>query len=385
MVEYCAVFIVDNEQIVTDYYYRDYKSSLKRRIMGLEGTYDYMPITTLKHIVNNSNRIYLYNGAKEIEQYKIGLQKLMDMDTDLDKIVIMELKVKPKFTGKAVKKDYKRVIEMVFDGSDFKIPEGTILKLDVLKYCLAGFTKVYTNIANSVHNEIKKDAINQYNEVYDSMYEKYTEYKELKANGNYNVPLKVYLYRLSKTYKEEYRSIELIKETIYDRSVLVNLERASAGLEKIILFNNNGSLIHGYMTKHTDENYTKELRQNYNFIRLEGWGHSLEIQTGKKSGISEEGKTNLEIYKQYYYMYKDMNIENNIKTEDGKDLYTVNLLDLVRACYDNDIFIYEANIHYIELIFRKDRNIEEVKETVSNILNKTEFKDKLTIKIKEEQ
>jgi len=393
MVEYCAVLILDNEQIVTDYYYRDYKSSLKRRIMGLEGTHDYMPITTLKHIVNNSNRIYLYNGSKELDGYKIGMQRLIDIGTDLDKIVVMEPKMNLRITGNSNGKDYKKLIEVVFDGSDFKIPEDKILKLDVLKYCLAGFTKVYTNIANSVHNEIKKDAINQYNEVYDSMYEKYTEYKELKANGNYNVPLKVYLYRLSKTYKEEDRSIELIKETIYDRSVLVNLERASAGLEKIILFNNNGSLIHGYMTKHTDENYTKELRQNYNFIRLEGWGHQYEIQTGRKSGISEEGKTNIQIYREYMEMYKNIANRNispknsiqYIQAEDGKDLYTVNLLDLVRACYDNDIFIYEANIHYIELIFRKDRNIEEVKETVSNILNKTEFKDKLTIKIKEEQ
>lgn len=384
MVEYCAVLILDNEQVVTDYYYRDYKSSLKRRIMGLEGTYDYMPITTLRHIVKNSNKIYLYNGSKELDGYKIGMQRLIDIGTDLDKIVVMEPKMNLRITGNSNGKDYKKLIEAVFDGSDFKIPEDKILKLDVLKYCLAGFTKVYTNIANSVHNEIKKDAINQYNEIYDSMYEKYTEYKELKANGNYNVPLKVYLRRSAKQYRID-GSTEVEKEITIDRNKLVNSERSSKGLDKILTFSKNGTLIHGYTQKYLYKRYNKELRQNYNFIRLEGWGHSLEIQTGKKSGISEEGKTNLEIYKQYYYMYKDMNIENNIKTEDGKDLYTVNLLDLIRTCYDNDIFIYEANIHYIELIFRKDRNIEEVKETVSNILNKTEFKDKLTIKIKEEQ
>ena len=107
MVEYCAVLILDDEQIVTDYYYRDYKSSLKRVVMGLEGKYDYMPITTLKHIVNNSNRIYLYNGSKELDGYKIGMQRLIDIGTDLDKIVVMEPKMNLRITGNSNGKDYK--------------------------------------------------------------------------------------------------------------------------------------------------------------------------------------------------------------------------------------------------------------------------------------
>ena len=151
------------------------------------------------------------------------------------------------------------------------------------------------------------------------------------------------------------------------------------------MFSNNGTLIHGYTQKYLYKRYTKEIEKNYNIVKLDGWGHSLEIQTGKKSGISEEGKTNLEIYKQYYYMYKDMNIENNIRTEDGKDLYIANLLDLIRTCYQNDILICEANMRYIELLFKKDRNLEEVKEIITNIVSKTVFKDKLTIQIKEEQ
>lgn len=393
MVEYCAVLILDNEQIVTDYYYRDYKSSLKRRIMGLEGTHDYMPITTLKHIVNNSNRIYLYNGAKEVDAYKIGLQKLIDIGTDLDKIIIMESNIRAKFTGKKVKDDYKRLIKMVLDGSEFIIPDHKILQLDVLKYILAGFSKVYSSIDREVHKKIKEDAIKSYNDKYNSLLEKYSDYTAERLRRNYNVPLKSYLHKLINRYKYEDKDIEIIKETIKDRSELVNWERAAEGLEKTLLFNTNGSLIHGYMTKYTDDNYTKELRRNYNFIRLEGWGHQYEIQTGRKSGVSEEGKTDIQIYREYMEMYKQMKnndtrFRSNIQykqTEDGKDLYTVNLLDLVKACYNNDIFIYEANIHYIELIFRKDRDIEEVKEIVNNILNKTVFKDKLTIQIKEEQ
>lgn len=393
MVEYCAVFIVDNEQIVTDYYYRDYKSSLKRRIMGIEGTHDYMPITTLSHIVNNSNRIYLYNGNKEIEPYKLGIQKFLDIDNGLDKVVVMETNMRAKLTGTAYKDNNKKFIVKIFDGSEFNIPDEKVIRANTLKYILAGFSKVYSNIDKNNHTNIRETAFDRYNETYDELYDKYTEYAELKDGGSYNVPLKAYLHRLAKRYLEGRVNVELGRQILKDRGELVSWEKASAGLEKIILFNTNGSLIHGYMTKYTDDNYTKELRRNYNFIRLEGWGHQYEIQTGRKSGISEEGKTDIQIYREYMEMYKQMKnndtwLRSNIQykqTEDGKDLYTVNLLDLVKACYNNDIFIYEANIHYIELIFRKDRDIEEVKEIVNNILNKTVFKDKLTIQIKEEQ
>ena len=173
MVDYCAVILLDNERLITDYYYRDSKSAIKRRLLGIEEAYDEMTMNAIKQIVENSGRIYLYNSAIEVEPYKLGIQKFLDIKNGINKVIIMDTGAKMRLTGECDNIFYKSIIDKIFNGSDFNIPEDKITRSNILKYIMAGFCRMYSTLDLGESEEIHRIAVEEHSKIQDLLFDKY--------------------------------------------------------------------------------------------------------------------------------------------------------------------------------------------------------------------
>ena len=142
MVDYCTIVMLADERILTDYYIKDEKSALKRRLLGLVSNYDSMPISAINNIIKKSGKVYMYNSFKEISKFKLGMQEIVDMGADLDKIVCVEPEnSKIRLTRLSNTKTKDRFIDKLFDDAVFNISPERQLRMDILKYLAASFRR----------------------------------------------------------------------------------------------------------------------------------------------------------------------------------------------------------------------------------------------------
>lgn len=347
MVDFSIVFMTGNKEIITDFYIKHKTSSAKRRLLGQTGEYDTMGVHSLNYIVNNSKIVYLYNSFKEVDGYKLGIQELIDMDIDLDKIITMEKNTGLKYIGDTNIGINQRLLKILFSGEgDFEVYREKLDSYNILKYCAASFSKIYGTIHCNIHRDIREKAMGEFKILEDNLYNKYG-YKENKQ------PFTLYLKKLE------------TNEAMKDRQKYLTARRASQGLSVSSVINKSETLYFGHITHKVYNEYMKLVDREYKRIRIDYFGYPITIQNGQTFELY--GLTLKEKYKHY------INVANKVDTSKSYHKLHRFLLELIKTMYDNNVYISECNIQYIEFAIHINDNIRTKVQLIKDILEKSGY------------